>query len=80
MNRGSLVLLGTAVALMGEGKVSVPCWACIGRCMDNSQSNRSEQSPALEINQCVADLGKMSPIRTFEAHPELRAQQSRFHQ
>ena len=26
---------------------------CIGRCMDNSQGNRSEQSPALEIKQRV---------------------------
>ena len=38
-------------------KVSVSCWACIGRCMNNSQRNRSEQSPALEIKQRVADLG-----------------------
>jgi len=26
--------------------VNVVCWACIGRCMDNSHRNRSEQSPA----------------------------------
>jgi hypothetical protein len=26
--------------------------------MDNSHRNRSEQSPALEIKQCVGDLGK----------------------
>ena len=34
---------------LGPRKVSVPCWACIGQCigrfMDNSQRNRSEQSP-----------------------------------
>ena len=34
-----------------ERKVSVLYIACIGRCMDNSQSNRSEQLPALEVKQ-----------------------------
>ena len=32
-------------------KVLVLYTACIGRCMDNSQSNRSEQLPALEVKQ-----------------------------
>ena len=32
-------------------KVLVLYTACIGRCMDNSQGNRYEQSPALEIKR-----------------------------
>ena len=28
-------------------------WTCIGRCVDNREGNRSEQSPALEIKQCA---------------------------
>ncbi len=43
-------------------KASAACWACIGRVLDdvwttvtviglNSRSNRSEQSPALEVKQ-----------------------------
>jgi hypothetical protein len=38
------------------------CQSRVGRVLDdvwtNSHRNRSEQSPALEIKQCVADLGK----------------------
>ena len=37
---------------------------CIGRCMDNREGNRSEQSPALEVKQCVCGV--------FGTHPRVR--------
>jgi hypothetical protein len=37
-------------------------WTCIGRCVDNSRGNRSEQSPALEIKQRVCAVCSALPF------------------